>query len=584
MAVGGYGLIASLDAARGELVGRLVALAGLEPLVTRDGAEAERALLDRGVPGLVVTELSLPRADGFSLLQALRAIAGPAEAPALVVNGFGGLRQAIAARKAELGIAAILDRDAGPHAIDAAIKRALEQAPGDAPALRAPGVPSAPRPPAPPPLPSRVPEEAMAPIASDVRRELGVPVVVVALLAGDRVLVPVRLGVTEELFEILLFGREVADAREVLVIPDASGHPLFAAGPTPSLRGYAAVPVITARGEVAGILCVGDDRPLGLGPAALDRLAVHARRVAGELERMTAIPATTSLAPASSPALASVLAQIDAGALLASGGRLVYANPALASLVDVSPLRLEGMGRNEFVAALAALARDPADATQRIGVEGSLYAGRADLELLRPRRRLVRWTARPVAVAEPAGETFVTLELFTDVTAEVDLERERDLFARADWLTGLANRRGGEDAIAREVARARRLGGTLCFALFDADELGAVNDRHGPAVGDDVVRDLAAVMRAAIRGSDVAIRWGGDELLVVLPGVRESGARVFAERVRKRVEAMKVAGQMRVTVSVGVSELDKLEEVGAAIGRADARMFQAKRAGRNRIA
>src|SRR5262249_44023783 len=147
----------------------------------------------------------------------------------------------------------------------------------------------------------------------------------------------------------------------------------------------------------------------------------------------------------------------------------------------------------------------------------------------RPERRILRWSARPLSRA-------VALEVFTDVTAEVDLQRERTELARADWLTGLADRRGGEVAVAREVARARRLGTPLCFVLFDVDDLGALNERDGRYAGDQVVRDLARIVVGTARGSDVAIRWGGDEILVALPGVREGGARAFAERIRRRVE------------------------------------------------
>jgi diguanylate cyclase len=188
---------------------------------------------------------------------------------------------------------------------------------------------------------------------------------------------------------------------------------------------------------------------------------------------------------------------------------------------------------------------------------------------------VLRWVARPLRLGDALGQ----LEIFDDITAEVDLARERELLARTDWLTGLVNRRGGEEAIAREVARARRLGTTLCFALFDVDRFKQVNDEHGHPAGDEVLKAVAQVLHTAVRASDLTVRWGGDELLVVLPAITEVGARVFAERVRKRVVALDAG----VTVSCGVAELGRFEDAGPAIARADQRLYEAKAEGRNRV-
>src|SRR5215468_6378124 len=308
MSPGPYGLVASVNRGRGELYGQIVAQAGLEPVVTRDGAAAEQMLRDRGAPGLVVTELSLPHTDGFKLLGALRAMAGPDESPAIVITGFAEMRQAAERMKDQLGIAEVLGRGATRPAIARAIERALERD-RERPPERAPS--------APPTRTSRpavalaqalraTDDEAFAAVALEARRVLGVPIAVVALAAGDRVVVPARVGIDAELPELLLFCREVTDPEDFLVVPDAAEHPLFAGQPA-VLRGYAAAPVTTARGEVAGVLCVADDQPLALGPAELDLVSIYARRVAGELEAQIALPPVTTLAPESAPALAAVL-------------------------------------------------------------------------------------------------------------------------------------------------------------------------------------------------------------------------------------------------------------------------------------
>src|SRR5688572_10862263 len=121
----GYGLIASLDPARGEGLRQAVAGAGLEPLVTRDGDEARAALRRRGAPGLMVTELSLPRFDGFRLLETLRRVASVDETPAIVVSAFAPLRDAAERLRRELGISAILQPHASAYTVQRVVKRAL---------------------------------------------------------------------------------------------------------------------------------------------------------------------------------------------------------------------------------------------------------------------------------------------------------------------------------------------------------------------------------------------------------------------------------------------------------------------------
>src|SRR5207245_10539266 len=101
-----------------------------------------------------------------------------------------------------------------------------------------------------------------------------------------------------------------------------------------------------------------------------------------------------------------------------------------------------------------------------------------------------------------------------------------------DGLTGIANRRPLEDAFSHELARADRLGAPLALVLADLDDFKAVNDRHGHAVGDDVLREFASVLRATVREADVAGRWGGEEFVLLLPGTDAAGGAQLAERVR----------------------------------------------------
>ena len=155
--------------------------------------------------------------------------------------------------------------------------------------------------------------------------------------------------------------------------------------------------------------------------------------------------------------------------------------------------------------------------------------------------------------------------------------------ALTDSLTGLSNRRAGDRALEREVARARRSSSPFSLALLDLDNLKEINDLQGHAAGDEALRHVSQILTSSFRASDLAIRWGGDEFLVLLPDVTLEGAVIFAERARQRVESLAVPGVGRLTMSAGIVEVAENEDPREAIARADAELYEAKRAGRNRV-
>lgn len=204
---------------------------------------------------------------------------------------------------------------------------------------------------------------------------------------------------------------------------------------------------------------------------------------------------------------------------------------------------------------------------------------------------LCLFDAEPLAFDARALDALV--EIGHRLALEIDLSRERadiqerftalSRLALTDPVTGLANRRGGEEALAREVARARRTGSPLSLVLFDIDRFKNINDQAGHAVGDRVLRGISEILSSSQRGSDLAMRWGGEEFLVLLPDVGLTGARIFAERVRENVQNLDIPDAGRITVSAGVSELSGDEEPAAALARADANLYRAKAGGRNRV-
>jgi diguanylate cyclase (GGDEF)-like protein len=203
-----------------------------------------------------------------------------------------------------------------------------------------------------------------------------------------------------------------------------------------------------------------------------------------------------------------------------------------------------------------------------------------------------------------AGERFGTLELVGDsfskeqrmnaaalaAHAVVALENARlhDMVERqalVDGLTGLANRRAASDALHAEAARAARLETPLSVVLADLDEFKDVNDVHGHAVGDDVLRVFSEVLRGTLRESDVAGRWGGEEFLLLLPGADEEGAVQLAERVRIELAGRSVPSVpgLRVTASFGVAEYAGETNTEELVAAADGALYRAKREGKDRV-
>lgn len=156
--------------------------------------------------------------------------------------------------------------------------------------------------------------------------------------------------------------------------------------------------------------------------------------------------------------------------------------------------------------------------------------------------------------------------------------------AATDGLTGLWNRRHFEQLLAAEVDRAGRYGQPVSLLLFDIDHFKAINDTCGHQAGDAVLCELAELVRARVRRSDTVTRWGGEEFTVLMPGAALVGALEAAEKLRADVEAHPFAGGLKVTVSVGVAQwAGAAERADRWIARADQALYEAKRAGRNRV-
>lgn len=163
-----------------------------------------------------------------------------------------------------------------------------------------------------------------------------------------------------------------------------------------------------------------------------------------------------------------------------------------------------------------------------------------------------------------------------------------DRAANRDLLTGLRNRRGFFASIEPLLAHARRHQGVAAVLMLDIDRFKRLNDRFGHAVGDAVLRTMGRTLQDTLRGSDVAVRWGGEEFCAVLVNTDGVGAHTTAERVRKRfaeacreIEALRGG---RVSVSIGIAYAPLTERDFETLQRkADEALYAAKQAGRDQV-
>jgi diguanylate cyclase (GGDEF)-like protein len=454
--VSAYVLIAEFDPQQTAIYRQCLSRHGLEAVLVRDGRAASRVLRARGAPTLLICDLSLPQADGFSVIAELRRIAPPELSAILVFSAHPALRAAAWNLKTTLGIADVADKNQPPDSIDSAIARTLDGITQAPPRVRA----------------RKTQDELLHKILVRTARAVHSPIVLLSIELREHRRIVGHLAIDElrggsPFWPVL---QQVGSTREPLVIPDLTRHSLFGVGlqvPSLGIRAFATLPLIASSNRLVGAISLIDFQPQTLTAPQLDLLLRAGRRIADELINCY---------------------------------------------------------RDELV----------------------------QPEFVLPWRSKEQWAA---------------------------LER----LALTDRLTGLSNRHAGEQALERELARARRTKSAFSLAVIDIDRFKLVNDRFGHAAGDEVLRQVSKVLTSLFRASDLAVRWGGDEFLILLPDVPLSGAAAFAERVRSQVETLTFVGVGTVTISAGVVEVRPDEDARAVVRRADVQLYEAKRSGRNII-
>ena len=170
----------------------------------------------------------------------------------------------------------------------------------------------------------------------------------------------------------------------------------------------------------------------------------------------------------------------------------------------------------------------------------------------------------------------------------MDTNRRLELLSITDGLTKLNNHRYFQDELLRAFEESARYQRPLSLAMVDIDFFKKVNDTHGHAVGDEVLKAVASLFRESIRTTDLVARYGGEEFAVMMPETELDDAMIFAEKIRALVESAPIdtqAGPVPATVSIGVASVPFTRVKGPKelIVAADKALYRAKRAGRNQV-
>jgi diguanylate cyclase (GGDEF)-like protein len=257
--------------------------------------------------------------------------------------------------------------------------------------------------------------------------------------------------------------------------------------------------------------------------------------------------------------------------------RIVVCSLAMSMMFGKTPEDFLGMATGDFSAFVLSVVDDPPKLLRENGLfPGSSAMLCEEFELSRPVRTVARWIARKVCCP-----SYAMVAVATDITADVDLTHAYERMALTDRLTGLANRRGVEREIRQELFRLRRYQTPVSFVMLDLDHFKVINDTHGHVMGDEVLRRVSKAIAEAVRETDLVARWGGEEFLALLPETSHAGAMICAERIRLSVAALAAGLGFPITISAGVYQPGPAESMSDLLAGADARLYEAKRTGRN---
>ncbi|MGB9811424.1 MAG: GGDEF domain-containing protein [Dictyoglomus turgidum] len=164
-----------------------------------------------------------------------------------------------------------------------------------------------------------------------------------------------------------------------------------------------------------------------------------------------------------------------------------------------------------------------------------------------------------------------------------NLNRKLEELSIKDDLTGLYNRRKMDQELEKCLYIWERYNRPFSIIIIDIDDFKKINDTYGHLIGDMVLEKISKIIRENIRKSDIASRWGGEEFLILLPETNLQNATLVAEAFRRKIEEANFGIDEKITVSVGVANIENNESIDSLIQRADKNLYKAKESGKNKV-
>lgn len=270
---------------------------------------------------------------------------------------------------------------------------------------------------------------------------------------------------------------------------------------------------------------------------------------------------------------------------MALDGSITYVSPAVERVRGFTPE--EAMGQSleqihppESAASVGNYFAELFSAIER-GTEPPTFRG--EHEYYRKDGSIMTGELQVIPHVDADGNVVEILGVTRDISERKRFEADLTQLAVTDPLTGLWNRRRTSELLAADLAQAQRHGQALTLLMVDVDHFKVINDTHGHQTGDRVLIEVADRLREHVRGTDVVGRWGGEEFVILLRfcGLRDGMA--AAEKLRRQIADVPFESMFSITVSIGAAELDAADDLTSWLGRADAALYQAKRAGRNAV-
>jgi diguanylate cyclase (GGDEF)-like protein/PAS domain S-box-containing protein len=266
-------------------------------------------------------------------------------------------------------------------------------------------------------------------------------------------------------------------------------------------------------------------------------------------------------------------------------GSITYVSPSVE--------RVRGFTPAEAAAQTIDQINTPESAARVMEYFASLYAAigaateppefRGEMEYYRKDGSIMLAELQVIPEIDDDGHVIQILGVSRDISERRRYEEELNRLAITDPLTGVWDRRHGEELFTADLLEARRYGPAMSLLMLDIDHFKTINDTHGHQVGDRVLVELCERLTANLRTSDVLARWGGEEFVIVMRHCTLADAIPLADKIRHLIADTPFDDVGTITVSIGAAELRPDDDLASWLDRADKAMYQAKAAGRNNV-